>query len=75
VSQGAGTLKRVVKPVTDDAYINHPAGFACPWCASPNVTLSGTDFTFGGDFISQQTSCDDCAEKWQTIYTLSGYGS
>ncbi|QHF00419.1 hypothetical protein LCG56_28935 (plasmid) [Pseudomonas cannabina pv. alisalensis] len=55
MSQGAGTLKRVVKPVTDDAYIYHPAGFACPWCASPNVTLSGTDFTFGGDFIGQQT--------------------
>lgn len=62
-----------LKPVTDSAYINNPNGFACPWCASQNVTLSGTDLTFNGDAIGQSTICEDCDKKWETLYTLTGY--
>lgn len=70
-----GELKRVEKPIPDHVYINHPAGFACPWCSSVNVTFSGTNLTFNGDSIGQATSCDDCEQNWETIYTLTGYGS
>lgn len=71
----AATKIRGVKPITDHAYINHSNGFIFPWCSSQNVTFSGVDITFGGDFIAQATSCDDCETKWETIYTLSGYGA
>lgn len=75
MTQPVVKVTKTKKPITDNAYITNPAGFACPWCSSINITLSGTDLTFNGDFIGQATSCDDCDHKWETIYTLTGYGA
>ncbi len=75
MSAPAATLAKVAKPISDHTYINHPAGFACPWCASSNIAFSGTNLTFHGDSIGQATSCDDCGREWETIYTLTGYSS
>lgn len=52
-----------------DDYVRS-GGIKCPFCESENIV--GGDKENNDGVSSQEVSCDDCAERWMDIYTMTG---
>jgi len=61
------------KVMNNGWYIDH-CGSVCPFCKSNGVIYEGPVQT-DSDIAWQNMSCNNCTNKWKSMYTLVGFQS